>query len=82
MAPGGVTELALKIKSAREPQNAFGLLIDSARAGPVLIEKHGRGVVVVVVAVEEYERLSGSAKAESMQSDRALAVRRSGEAME
>jgi len=81
MAPGGVTELALKIKSAREPQNAFGLLIDSARAGPVLIEKHGRGVVVVF-AVEEYERLTDNAKAESMQSDRALPVRRSGEAME
>ena len=29
----------------------------SARAEPVLIEKHGRGVVVVV-SVEEYERLS------------------------
>jgi prevent-host-death family protein len=32
-------------------------MIDTARAEPVLIEKHGRGVVVVV-AVEEYERLS------------------------
>jgi prevent-host-death family protein len=32
-------------------------MIDTARAGPVLIEKHGRGVVVVV-AVEEYERLT------------------------
>ncbi len=81
MAPEGVTELALKIMSAREAKNAFGLLIDSARAGPVLIEKHGRGVGVVF-AVEEYERLTGSAKSESMQSDRALAVRRLGEAME
>jgi hypothetical protein len=32
-------------------------MIDTARAEPVLIEKHGRGVVVVV-SVEEYERLS------------------------
>ena len=47
----------MKTMSAREAKNAFGLMIDTARAGPLLIEKHGRGVVVVV-AVEEYERLS------------------------
>ncbi len=46
----------MKNMSAREAKNAFGLMIDTARAGPVLIEKHGRGVVVVI-AVEEYERL-------------------------
>jgi prevent-host-death family protein len=49
----------MKTMSAREAKNAFGLMIDTARAGPVLIEKHGRGVVVVV-AVEEYERLTDS----------------------
>lgn len=47
----------MKIMSAREAKNGFGLMIDTARAEPVLIEKHGRGVVVVV-SVEEYERLS------------------------
>jgi len=47
----------MKTMSAREAKNAFGLMIDTARAGPVLIEKHGRGVVVVV-AMEEYERLT------------------------
>lgn len=47
----------MKTMSAREAKNTFGLMIDTARAGPVLIEKHGRGVVVVV-AVEEYERLT------------------------
>nr|WP_296576700.1 type II toxin-antitoxin system prevent-host-death family antitoxin [Phreatobacter sp.] len=47
--------------SAREAKNAFGLLIDTARAEPVMIEKHGRGVVVVV-AVEEYERLAEHAQ--------------------
>jgi prevent-host-death family protein len=47
----------MKIMSAREAKNAFGLMIDTARAEPVLIEKHGRGVVVVI-AVEEYERLT------------------------
>ena len=46
----------MKTMSAREAKNAFGLMIDTARAGPVLIEKHGRGVVVV--AVEGYERLT------------------------
>jgi len=47
----------MKTMSARVAKNAFGLMIDTARAEPVLIEKHGRGVVVVV-SVEEFERLS------------------------
>ena len=47
----------MKTMSARETQNGFGLMIGTARAGPVLIEKHGRGIVVVV-SVEEYERLA------------------------
>jgi prevent-host-death family protein len=47
---------AMKSMSAKNAKNAFGMLIDSARAEPVAIEKHGRKVVVVV-AVEEYERL-------------------------
>ena len=51
----------MKTMSAREAKNAFGLLIDTARAEPVMIEKHGRGVVVVV-AVEEYERLAEHAQ--------------------
>lgn len=42
--------------SARDAKNGFGRLIDTARAEPVAIEKHGRPVVVVV-AVEEFERL-------------------------
>jgi prevent-host-death family protein len=47
---------AMKTMSARDAKNAFGMLIDNARAEPVAIEKHGRKVVVVV-AVEEFERL-------------------------
>lgn len=47
----------MKTMSAREAKNGFGLMIDTARAQPVLIEKHGRGVVVVI-AVEVYDRLS------------------------
>lgn len=46
----------MKTMSAKDAKNGFGLLIDTARAEPVLIEKHGRPVVVVL-AIEEYERL-------------------------
>ena len=46
----------MKSMSARDAKNEFGLLLDTARAEPVTIEKHGRPVVVVL-AVEEYERL-------------------------
>lgn len=47
----------MKTMSAKEAKNGFGLLLDTARAEPVTIEKHGRPVVVVV-SVEEYERLA------------------------
>jgi prevent-host-death family protein len=42
--------------SARDAKNGFGKLIDLARASPVEVAKHGRPVVVVV-SIEEYERL-------------------------
>lgn len=44
--------------SARDAKNSFGRLIDLARANPVAIEKYGRPVVVVMAA-EEFERLTG-----------------------
>nr|WP_245420656.1 type II toxin-antitoxin system Phd/YefM family antitoxin [Xanthobacter tagetidis] len=44
--------------SAKDAKYGFGRLIDLARSEPVVVEKHGRPVVVVM-AVEEYERLSG-----------------------
>jgi prevent-host-death family protein len=47
--------------SAKEAKNGFGLLLDTARAEPVVIEKHGRPVVVVL-SVEQYERLAGDKK--------------------
>lgn len=53
----------MKTMSACVAKNAFGLMNDTARAEPVLIEKHGRGVVVVV-SVEEYERLIGKPTAD------------------
>ena len=49
-------EATMKTMSARDAKHQFGLLIDTARAEPVVIEKHGRPVVVVL-AVEEFERL-------------------------
>ena len=46
----------MKTMPVCEGKNSFGMMIDSARPGPVQIEKHGRGVLVGL-AVEEYERL-------------------------
>jgi prevent-host-death family protein len=46
----------MKTMSARDAKHQFGRLIDTARAEPVVVEKHGRPVVVVL-AVEEFERL-------------------------
>ena len=78
-ALNGATEVlrdgVMKTMSAREAKNGFGLMIDTARAEPVLIEKHGRGVVVVV-SVEEYERLS----AQSGRADKGTAATKEGAA--
>ena len=46
----------MKALSAKDAKYNFGRMIDMARAEPLVVEKHGRPVVVVV-AVEEYERL-------------------------
>lgn len=46
----------MKYMSSKDAKNGFGRLLDTARAEPVTIEKHGRPVVVVL-AVEEYDRL-------------------------
>ena len=39
----------MKSVSAKNAKNGFGLLLDTARAEPVVIEKHGRSVAVRVV---------------------------------
>jgi prevent-host-death family protein len=49
-------EWRMKAVSAKDAKYNFGRMIDMARAEPVVSEKHGRPVVVVV-AVEEFERL-------------------------
>ena len=46
----------MQTQSAKDAKYSFGRLIDTARAEPVTIEKHRRAVVVVL-AIEEYERL-------------------------
>ena len=52
----------MKSMSAKDAKNEFGRLIDTARAEPVTIEKHGRPVVVVL-SVEEYRRIAGESGA-------------------
>jgi prevent-host-death family protein len=52
--------------SARDAKNGFGRLIDMARAKPVAIEKYGRSVVIVM-AVEEYERLAGKTEKQRLE---------------
>ena len=51
----------MKTLTAKDAKYGFGRLIDLARAEPVLIAKHGRPVVVVM-AVEEFERLCKAAE--------------------
>ena len=48
----------MKAIPAREAKLQFGRMIDTARGEPVIVEKHGRPFVVVM-AVEEYEKLTG-----------------------
>ena len=43
--------------TSAEAKNNFGELIDLARAAPVMVTKYDRPVVVVM-AVEEFERLT------------------------
>jgi len=46
----------MKTLSAKDAKYGFGRLIDLARSEPVVVAKHGRPVVVVL-AIEQYERL-------------------------
>ncbi|MBB4212424.1 prevent-host-death family protein [Rhodothalassium salexigens DSM 2132] len=60
----------MKKMSAKEAKNGFGLLLDTARAEPVVIEKHGRPVVVVI-STEEYDRLKGLTHRKNQAADKA-----------
>jgi prevent-host-death family protein len=50
----------MRIITSADAKNSFGELIDLARAAPVAVTKYDRPVVVVM-AVEEYERLTALA---------------------
>ena len=47
----------MKTLTAKDAKYGFGQLIDLARSAPVAVSKHGRPVVVVL-AMEEFERLT------------------------
>ena len=55
--------------SAKDAKYGFGRLIDLARAEPVAVAKHGRPVVVVL-SVEEYERLKARENASAGEKDK------------
>jgi len=50
--------MLMKALSARDAKYNFGRMIDLARSEPLVVEKHGRPVVVVM-AVEEFEKMTG-----------------------
>ncbi len=50
----------MKSMSAKKAKDGFGLLLDTARAEPVTLEKHGRPMVVVL-STEKYERFVNQA---------------------
>ncbi|OYW55472.1 MAG: prevent-host-death protein [Hyphomicrobium sp. 32-62-53] len=68
----------MKSIAARDAKNGFGHLIDLARAEPVMIEKHGRPVVVVL-SVEEFTRLNASDRTECSSTFRAEVRRKRAE---
>ncbi|HGG61235.1 MAG TPA: type II toxin-antitoxin system Phd/YefM family antitoxin, partial [Gammaproteobacteria bacterium] len=46
----------MAVFSANEAESRFGQLLDAARHDPVVIEKHGRAVAVVLTK-EDYDEL-------------------------
>jgi len=50
----------MRTLTAKDAKYGFGRLIDLARVGPVAVAKHGRPVVVVM-AIEKFERLKALA---------------------
>lgn len=66
----------MRTMSAKDAKNSFGMLLDYARAEPVKVEKHGRPVVVVI-SVEEFERLNQPARGNRKGIDRVSVLRTS-----
>jgi prevent-host-death family protein len=61
--------MLMKALSARDAKYNFGRMIDLARSEPLVVEKHGRPVVVVM-AVEEFEKMTGERISPSQFEDR------------
>ncbi len=59
---------------SREAQSHFGRLLDTARREPVLVERHGRGVAVVLSAEDYFEHIAEDV----FWGERALAARARG----
>ena len=59
----------MKTLTAKDAKYAFGRLIDLARVQPLAVAKHGRPVIVVM-AIEEYERLKALETAPSKSTKR------------
>jgi prevent-host-death family protein len=59
--------------SAKDAKNSFGMLLDYARAAPIQVEKHGRPVVIVM-NVEEFQRLNESPRRPDNMTRRAVKV--------
>jgi hypothetical protein len=55
---GSLLDSDIKVVPARDATSVFGLMTDTTRTRPMLFEKHGRGVVVVV-GLQEYMQLTG-----------------------
>lgn len=51
----------MKKVAAADAKNSFGQVMDDARLAPLVIQKHGRSVVVMC-SVEEFERLQAIAE--------------------
>jgi prevent-host-death family protein len=51
----------IKTMGSREAQSHFGKLLDTARREPVLVERHGRGVAVVLSSEDYFDFLAEDA---------------------
>ncbi len=63
----------MKSLTASEAKNRFGMLLDWARQEPVIIEKQGRKVAIML-SVEEYQRLSNSQNRSANIDDKDLTI--------
>jgi len=66
--PGQFARCILKVMQATDAKNRFGELLEDATAEPVLIQKNGRDVAVVMSKAEfdlRFARLTGKQQVQS-----------------